>query len=100
MSESASLVRGRRAFLLSMRFFRHRFDTIAEAARGVARGRRLLRRKRLLLSFNESAMRRVVLLLSLYVTSSQLHAQDAPLPPRVAAMKMTLPDGFKATLFA
>jgi putative membrane-bound dehydrogenase-like protein len=27
-------------------------------------------------------------------------AQDAPLPPRVAAMKMTLPAGFKATLFA
>jgi putative membrane-bound dehydrogenase-like protein len=26
--------------------------------------------------------------------------QDAPLPPRVAAAKMTLPDGFKATLFA
>ncbi len=27
-------------------------------------------------------------------------AQDAPLPARVAAMKMTLPEGFKATLFA
>ncbi len=28
------------------------------------------------------------------------NAQDRPLPPREAAVRMTLPDGFKATLFA
>src|SRR4051795_5214010 len=39
-----------------------------------------------------------VSLLLLHIPS--LPAQDAPLPPRVAAMKMTLPDGFKVTLFA
>src|SRR5215470_13843130 len=27
-------------------------------------------------------------------------AQDRPLPPREAPLRMTLPDGFKATLFA
>jgi putative membrane-bound dehydrogenase-like protein len=32
--------------------------------------------------------------------ASQLFAQDSPLPPMVAAQEMTLPEGFKATLFA
>ena len=39
-------------------------------------------------------------LMILLLGSHAAVAQDAPLPPRVAAMKMTLPDGFKATLFA
>ena len=39
------------------------------------------------------------LIVSILITNS-IHAQDAPLPARVAAMKMTLPPGFKATLFA
>jgi putative membrane-bound dehydrogenase-like protein len=45
-------------------------------------------------------MKRLVLSLFLLVNGSALYGQDAPLPARVAAMKMTLPDGFKATLFA
>jgi putative membrane-bound dehydrogenase-like protein len=34
------------------------------------------------------------------VPMSKTNAQDRPLPPREAAVRMTLPDGFKATLFA
>src|ERR1700738_1466251 len=42
-------------------------------------------------------------ILSLFVTlliTSNAAAQDKPLPPREAPARMTLPDGFKATLFA
>src|ERR1043166_4748787 len=42
-------------------------------------------------------------LLSLVVPTlpvSSARAQDAPIPPHLAASKMTLPEGFKATLFA
>src|SRR6266851_9847365 len=45
-------------------------------------------------------MNRVLVAMLLWLTAMPALAQDAPLPPRVAAMKMTLPDGFKATLFA
>ncbi|MBI3822893.1 MAG: hypothetical protein HY289_09495, partial [Planctomycetes bacterium] len=46
-------------------------------------------------------MKRFFLAAILLTSSTTVHAQlDAPLPPRVAAMKMTLPAGFKATLFA
>jgi putative membrane-bound dehydrogenase-like protein len=39
--------------------------------------------------------------IALFFIAATAHAQvDAPLPPRVAAAKMTLPPGFKATLFA
>jgi putative membrane-bound dehydrogenase-like protein len=31
---------------------------------------------------------------------SEIAAQDGPLPPKLAAAKMTLPEGFRATLFA
>src|ERR1700724_483347 len=36
----------------------------------------------------------------LLLTLSKARAQDAPLPPREAPLRMTLPEGFKATLFA
>jgi putative membrane-bound dehydrogenase-like protein len=45
-------------------------------------------------------MQRFLLAILLWLAAMPAFAQDAPLPPRVAAMKMTLPDGFKATLFA
>jgi putative membrane-bound dehydrogenase-like protein len=45
-------------------------------------------------------MKRFLLAILLWLAAIPAFAQDAPLPPRVAAMKMTLPDGFKATLFA
>src|SRR5882672_193149 len=46
-------------------------------------------------------MKRYILTALLLTSTIPAHAQlDAPLPPRVAAMKMTLPEGFKATLFA
>ncbi len=46
-------------------------------------------------------MKRFFLAALLFTSAIPAHAQlDAPLPPRVAAMKMTLPAGFKATLFA
>jgi putative membrane-bound dehydrogenase-like protein len=45
-------------------------------------------------------MNRYSLVTLLCLTAAPALAQDAPLPPRIAAMKMTLPDGFKATLFA
>src|SRR6516164_9116722 len=45
-------------------------------------------------------MNRFVAAILLWLAAMPALAQDAPLPPRVAAMKMTLPDGFKATLFA
>jgi putative membrane-bound dehydrogenase-like protein len=45
-------------------------------------------------------MKRFLLAILLWLAAMPAFAQDAPLPPRVAAMKMTLPDGFKATLFA
>src|SRR6516162_6747240 len=45
-------------------------------------------------------MNRFVVAILLWLAAMPALAQDAPLPPRVAAMKMTLPDGFKATLFA
>src|SRR6516162_3493362 len=45
-------------------------------------------------------MNRFFLSILLWPAPISAFAQDAPLPPRVAAMKMTLPDGFKATLFA
>src|SRR3954467_8802719 len=38
--------------------------------------------------------------LILLMTALPALAQNAPLPPRVAAKSMTLPAGFKATLFA
>src|SRR6202521_4421356 len=40
------------------------------------------------------------LLLPLTALPGWAQIKDEPLPPRAAAMKMTLPDGFKATLFA
>ncbi len=40
------------------------------------------------------------LLAMLMLTPTTAYAQDAPVPARVAAQKMTLPPGFKATLFA
>src|SRR5437899_2083133 len=46
-------------------------------------------------------MNRYLLAALLLTSTSKAYAQlDAPLPPRVAAAKMTLPPGFKATLFA
>src|SRR6516162_4144942 len=45
-------------------------------------------------------MNRFFLSILLWPAPISAFAQDAPLPPRVAAMKMTLPDGFKPTLFA
>src|SRR5438105_13773006 len=45
-------------------------------------------------------MKRLLLPLIALISTTSLHAQDAPLPPRVAAMKMSLPAGFRATLFA
>ena len=45
-------------------------------------------------------MHRYFLSTLLCLTAAAIHAQDAPLPARVAAAKMTLPPGFKATLFA
>src|SRR5947199_2009271 len=46
-------------------------------------------------------MNRYLLAAILLTSTIPARAQiDAPLPPRVAAMKMTLPAGFKATLFA
>src|SRR5438105_5562985 len=45
-------------------------------------------------------MKRLLLPLIALISTTSLHAQDAPLPPRVAAMKMSLPAGFKVTLFA
>jgi putative membrane-bound dehydrogenase-like protein len=45
-------------------------------------------------------MKRFLFAILLWPAAISAFAQDAPLPPRVAAMKMTLPDGFKATLFA
>ena len=46
-------------------------------------------------------MNRYILAALLFLSVSPAYAQkDGPLPPRVAAMKMTLPTGFKATLFA
>ena len=44
-------------------------------------------------------MKKMILFAMILCTSPAL-AQDAPLPARVAAQKMTLPPGFKATLFA
>jgi putative membrane-bound dehydrogenase-like protein len=43
---------------------------------------------------------RQCLLPALLITALPAYAQDAPVPARVAAAKMTLPTGFKATLFA
>src|SRR5437667_12331690 len=46
-------------------------------------------------------MNRYFLAALLFISATPAYAQlDAPLPPRVAAMRMTLPDGFRATLFA
>src|SRR3989441_11430091 len=46
-------------------------------------------------------MKKILLPMILWtILIPSIRAQDAPLPPRVAAMKMTLPPGFKATLFA
>ncbi len=45
-------------------------------------------------------MHRTLLSGLLLLAANTLHAQDAPLPARVAAAKMSLPPGFKATLFA
>src|SRR5262245_34599181 len=51
--------------------------------------------------FHEITMNRMLFALLLLPWSTVPGwSQDAPLPPRVAAMKMSLPDGFKATLFA
>jgi putative membrane-bound dehydrogenase-like protein len=49
----------------------------------------------------ETAMKKILSAMILSMTPfSPIRAQDAPLPPRVAAKAMTLPPGFKATLFA
>src|SRR5438876_2152096 len=46
-------------------------------------------------------MKHLLVVAALLSSAALVHAQaDAPLPPRVAAQKMTLPPGFKATLFA
>ncbi|MSU78734.1 MAG: dehydrogenase, partial [Gemmataceae bacterium] len=45
-------------------------------------------------------MHRYLLSILLCLTAASIYAQDAPLPARVAAAKMSLPPGFKATLFA
>ena len=45
-------------------------------------------------------MKRILPVIAMLISALPVFAQDAPLPPRVAAMKMTLPTGFKATLFA
>src|SRR5438270_4530126 len=44
--------------------------------------------------------RHIVNLTVFLLIASNAIAQDQPLPPREAPMKMTLPEGFKATLFA
>ncbi len=52
-------------------------------------------------SFEAKTMKRLLpLIVLLIATPAFAQIKDAPLPARVAAMKMTLPDGFKATLFA
>src|SRR5262245_51797881 len=53
----------------------------------------------------EPAMRRPLLLLFLLTLGMVLtgwfsHAKDAPVPPREAPARMTVPDGFAVTLFA
>src|SRR5271165_1011537 len=46
-------------------------------------------------------MKRILpILMMMPIASPGFAQQDAPLPPRVAAKAMTLPPGFKATLFA
>src|SRR5947199_3088675 len=45
-------------------------------------------------------MRRHFALLSLICVAPVIRAEDRPLPPQAAAKAMTVPPGFKATLFA
>src|SRR5882672_11231017 len=46
-------------------------------------------------------MKRILpILIMMAIATPGFAQQDAPLPPRVAAKAMTLPPGFKATLFA
>src|ERR1700738_1113745 len=44
--------------------------------------------------------RHALALIATLLLASNAHAQDAPVPPHVAASKMTLPPGFQATLVA
>src|SRR5438309_5282793 len=43
---------------------------------------------------------RIYFAIALFLIHANARAQDAPLPPRVAPLRITLPEGFKATLFA
>ena len=45
-------------------------------------------------------IRFAVVLVAVLAASSSVPAQDRPLPPKAAAQAMTLPRGFKSTLFA
>ena len=43
---------------------------------------------------------RSIPLVAVMLAPLSARAQDAPIPPHLAASKMTLPEGFKSTLFA